>query len=71
MSNMISNYSENRGFTIRLSKETYDALMLYINGISSGPQRTSRVAAVEYLVSKALKAEKGEPYVPLTAPGAV
>ena len=71
MSNVISNSSETRGFTIRLSPETYDALIMYVDEVADGPFRTSRAAAVDYLVGKALKAEKGEPYVPLTAPKAV
>ena len=70
MSNSISNYIETP-FTIRLSPQTYDALIKYVDELSDGPRKTSRVAAIEYLVGKALKAEKGEPYIPLTESSAV
>ena len=71
MSNTISNSAELYSFTIRLSPETYDALMLYVDEVSDGPMRTSKAAAARYLIDKALKAEKGEQYVPYSQSVAV
>ena len=62
-----SNSVESRAFTVRLSDDVYAALILYVDELSEGPRKTSRVAAIDYLVGKALKAEKGERYVPLNS----
>jgi len=68
MSTPNSNSVESPNFTIRLSNEVYAELVAYVAEMSDGPRKTSRNAAIDYLVGKALRAEKGEQYVPLDNP---